>query len=79
MVTALEISLQPQLTTWYYVFNYLNSLSFTKEELINEITRLSKELSWHWHLKTLLKEILMCLLEVTHCQKIREIILMRTI
>ena len=41
-----KLASQPQLTTWYYVFNYLNSLSFTKEELINEITRLSKELSW---------------------------------
>tara|TARA_B100001093_G_C26813319_1_gene1008513 strand:+ start:944 stop:1861 length:918 start_codon:yes stop_codon:yes gene_type:complete len=41
-----KLASRPQLTTWYYVFNYLNSLSFTKEELNHEIIRLTKELIW---------------------------------
>ena len=41
-----KLASKPQLTTWYYVFNYLNSLTFTKDELVNEIIRLSKEMNW---------------------------------
>jgi len=41
-----KLASQSQLTTWFYVFNYLNSLSFTKEELFHEIIRLTKELQW---------------------------------
>ncbi|MDB4184083.1 DUF4007 family protein [Alphaproteobacteria bacterium] len=41
-----QLGSNPQLTTWFYIFNYLNSVSFTKEQIIMEMMQLTKDLNW---------------------------------
>jgi len=36
----------PELTTWYYAFNYFESVAFDREKLTNDITAISKFSKW---------------------------------